>query len=215
MKKNIYIITIILFVIGGVGHYMFKENKVKNVFDEMYYAQFQSIPKLYTSTSYSKLIRENILKSLPRNVRNHYPDLKNEYYKADALNENEKITLVFYQDEENNRRLQVIGVNYYEDVEENLRFYFIYDIETKELKFVKPDIVSSMYRDTDYSTNDPEVIAEYMQKHDLTEEDLADYQEYFLYEKVLTDWFAHNPKSRFSLDDLGDVEIVETDVYEE
>lgn len=52
-------------------------------------------------------------------------------------------------------------------------------------------------------------------KHNLTEENLADYQDYFLYEKVLTDWFAHNPQSRFSLDDLGDVDIVETDVYEE
>ena len=47
-----------------------------------------------------------------------------------------------------------------------------------------------------------------MKKHNLTEEDLTGYQDYFLYEKVLTDWFAHNPKSRFSLNDLGKVKIV-------
>ena len=69
-----YIITIILLV--GVGHYMFKTNKVKNVFDEMYYAEFQSFPKLYTSTNYSRIIKANTLENLQRTVRDHYPDFK-------------------------------------------------------------------------------------------------------------------------------------------
>ncbi len=48
-----------------------------------------------------------------------------------------------------------------------------------------------------------------MEKHHLTEEDLTNDQDYFLYEKVLTDWFEHNPKSRFSLDHLGKVDIIQ------
>ncbi|HLR79256.1 MAG TPA: TipC family immunity protein [Bacillota bacterium] len=73
----------------------------------------------------------------------------------------------------------------------------------------KPDIVSDQYSDTDYSTNDPKEVAKFMEKHHLTEEDLTNDQDYFLYEKVLTDWFEHNPKSRFSLDHLGKVDIIQ------
>ena len=207
-----YFIIIIFLV--GLGHYMFKANKVKNVFDEMYYAEFQSFPKLYTSTSYSKLIRANILKCLPLNVRNYFPHAKNEYYRADAVNENEYLKIGYYKVNDKNS-LKILGLRFNEKDDGSLRFYFIYEVETKKLKIVKPDILLSEDSDTDSNTNDPKEVSKFMQKNDLTEEDLADYQDYFLYEKVLTDWFTHNPKSRFSLDDLGDVEIVETDVYEE
>lgn len=212
MKKIGYIAIILIVLLGGV--YLFRESKIKNVFDEMYYAQFQSFPRLYTSTSYSKLIKANILENLQQTVRNFYPDLKLEYYRDEILNKYEGITLVFIQEENGERVFELIGIKENE-THEALRFYFIYKVETKELKIVKPDIVLSEDSDTDNGINGSNEIAEFMEKNDLVEEDLADYQNYFLYEKVLSDWFAHNPKSRFSLDDLGDVEIVEADAYEE
>ena len=54
MKKFGYF-TIILFILLG-GVYLFRESKVKNVFDEMYYAEVQPIPKIYTSTSFQPLV---------------------------------------------------------------------------------------------------------------------------------------------------------------
>ncbi|HEX6594765.1 MAG TPA: TipC family immunity protein [Bacillota bacterium] len=91
---------------------------------------------------------------------------------------------------------------------DSLRYTSIYYLESDKLIIKHPEVVSEKYRNNDYSTNDPKEIAKFMEKHHLTEEDLAKYQDYFLYEKVLTDWFEHNPKSHFSLDDLGKVEIV-------
>ena len=44
-------------------------------------------------------------------------------------------------------------------------------------------------------------------KHGLAEEQAKEYQQYFLYEIFLTDWCRYN-SSEFSLDNLGDVEIV-------
>lgn len=211
MKKKWWLILALIFIIGS-GHYLFKTIKVKNVFDEMYYAQFQSIPGLYTSTSYSGLIKADILKSLPRNVRNHYSYLKTEYYKIEAMNEGERITLVFFQDENEGEILEYVGIMEGKR-EVALRYNYIYEVETQTMKIVKPDLVASEYRETENSTNDPKEIMKFLQENNLTEKDLKDYQNYFLYEKVLSDWFEHNPNSRFSMDDLGDVEIIEVEMY--
>lgn len=78
MKKLVYVMSIVILLIGS--HDVYKVTKVKNVFAEMYYAEVQSFPKLYTSTSYSSLIKANVLKNLQKTVRDFYPDFKQEYY---------------------------------------------------------------------------------------------------------------------------------------
>ena len=160
------------------GHYIFKEVKVKNVFDEMYYAEIQTVPMIYTSTSFSNLVKSKKLKGLAKSVKNEYPHFKQEIYTEDSLEENEYITIIFNTDEE---KMRINGIKDYD--EESLRYTVIYHLESHKLKIENVEIVSDRYRETDYSTNDPNEIAEFMQKHDLTEEDLADYQDYFLYEK--------------------------------
>lgn len=200
MRKTVYIIGVIFLLFGG--HYIFKTAKVKNVFDEMYYAEIQTVPMIYTSTSFSNLIKVGKLKNLSLNMKNEYPHFKQEIYTKESLEENEYIIIVFNTDEEN---LRINGIKDYG--EEGLRYTVIYHLESQKLILGNVEIVSDRYRETDYSTNDPNEFTKFMHENNLTEEDLVDYQNYFLYEKVLSDWFSDNPKSRFSMDDLGDVEI--------
>ena len=82
--------SIFILLIGG--HYVYKAIKVKNVFDEMHYAETQSVSGLHTATSFSNLIKAGVLKNLPRNMRNEFPDLKKERYRNEALNKNEDIS---------------------------------------------------------------------------------------------------------------------------
>ncbi|MFA8440222.1 TipC family immunity protein [Pueribacillus sp. YX66] len=130
MKKIIYVvISVVLLFIGG--HYVYKATKVKNVFDEMYYAEFQSVPKLYTSTSYTELIKAGVLKSSQKNVRDFFPDFKSEYYDSQSLPESERMTLNFYTEENNEEYLEILAIKEYENDNDRLRFYFIYDIGKK------------------------------------------------------------------------------------
>ncbi len=212
MKKIIYAILILVLSFAG-GHFVYKAAKVKNVFDEMYFAEVQPVSKMYTSTSFQNLVSAQVLENLPHTVRENYlPNLYQEAYKSDALKNNEGISVFFDKNEET---VTFIGtLDYSKDPAgekfEGFRFAYLYRVNSKQLiiREIELVIASNELEHQDSETNDPEEIAKFMEKHNISEEDLIKYEDYFLYDKVLTDWFAHNPKSRFSLDDLGNVEIL-------
>ena len=213
MRKIVYVIGIISLLFGG--HYIFKAAKVKNAFDEMYYADVQPIPKIYTTTSFQPLVVAKVLENIPDNVKKNYArNINLESYLEKSLQGNERLNLYF---DKNKEEVRVIGsLNYSKDPNESEALQIIYTYQMKSKKVTETiAVLSEEYAETDYRTSDLKEVGKFIEDHDLTEEDLTYYREYFLYEKLLPDWFAHNPKSRFSLDDLGGVEIVETELYEE
>lgn len=213
MRKIVYVIGIISLLFGG--HYIFKAAKVKNVFDEMYYADVQPIPKIYTTTSFQPLVVAKVLENIPDNVKKNYArNINLESYLEKALQGNESLDIYF---DKNREELTAIGaLNYSKDSNESEALQVIYTYQMKSKKVTETiAVLSEEYPETDYRTSELKEIEKFMEAHDLTKEDLTYYREYFLYEKLLADWFAHNPKSRFSLDDLGDVKVVETNLYVE
>ena len=206
MKKVSYIIIILIVLVGGV--YLFRESKVKNVFDEMYYADVQSVPKMYTSTSFQPLLLARILKKLPNDTRKNYlPDTSLINYAEESLEANEDISVYF---DKSKKEVIVIGaLDYSNDPNklEVLQIVYTYQIKSKKVTETI-EVLSDEYSKTKYRTSNQKEIKKFMEDHDLTEKDLAYYQEYFLYEKLLTDWFGRNIKSRYSRDDLGEVEII-------
>lgn len=213
MKKIGYIAIILIVLLGGV--YLFRESKVKNVFDEMYYADVQPIPKIYTSTSFQPLVVAKVLENIPDNVKRNYgQNINLESYLEQSLQGNERLNLYFGKNKE---EVRVIGsLNYSKDPNESEALQIIYTYQMKSKKITETiEVLSEEYAETDFRTSELKEIEKFMEEHDITEENLTYYREYFLYRKLLPDWFAHNPKSRFTLDDLGDIEIVEAGLYEE
>ena len=66
----------------------------------------------------------------------------------------------------------------------------------------------------DIKVDDPKEAPQILEEHKVTEEMMDDYKAHMLYDTLLSDWFSQNPASRFSMDDLGEVEIVKRPLAE-
>ncbi|MFA8439479.1 TipC family immunity protein, partial [Pueribacillus sp. YX66] len=160
---------------------MYKAIKVKNVFDEMYYAEVQPVSMMYTSTSFQNLVSAQVLENLPNTVRENYlPNLYQESYKNESLKSNEGISIFFDKNEET---VKFVGtLDYSNDPAgekfEGLRFAYLYSVNSKKLIISEIElvIVSNELAHKDIETKAPEEIAKFMKKHNLTEEDLTGYQ---------------------------------------
>ncbi|MBA4538865.1 TipC family immunity protein [Bacillus aquiflavi] len=108
MKKIAYTIIILVVVLGGI--YLFKANQIKNVFDEMYYAEVKTVLGGYTSTSFQNL---KVLKNIPENLRaNYLPNQNREIYNDASLNSNEGMSIFFDKKE---KTIEVIGIEDYKN----------------------------------------------------------------------------------------------------
>lgn len=177
---------------------MFRESKTQNVFDEMYYARAQSISNLYTTTSFANLKMARVIRNTQINVNEeHASKLMQESYLETALQENAELTLFFSGDK---KEFKITGIlNYSTDIDWSDRLRIIYKYQLGGKKLIREiEIVSGEYGDADYRTSDPKKVKQFMERHGLTEKDIAYYRNYFLYEKLLSDWFEHNPNSLFS-----------------
>ncbi|WP_262421779.1 TipC family immunity protein [Bacillus aquiflavi] len=112
-------------------------------------------------------------------------------------------------DKKKKKTIEVIGIEDYKN--ESLRFTYFYNLNSKKIIIKKNEMIR-VYDDPtkeSYSTSDPKEIEKFMKKHKMTKEELVNKKKYFLYDKLLTDWFTYNPKSKFSLEDLGEIYVEE------
>jgi len=86
----------------------------------------------------------------------------------------------------------------------NLTIRFAYYPKTKTLVLSAVDLI------TDYDGNKDKTLEEILQENNITQQDIRSYQEYFLYEKLLTDWVTGNKeRSLFTVDDFGEFTIID------
>lgn len=211
-----FLVICALIVVGIVIQVITKEVKVDNVFQEYYYSKVQSAPKLYTSTNFEGIEEADIMED--PSFREHlYGVGYNGSYEDEALKDDEEIYITFDQGK-GRKELRISATLILRESEEEeveqLNYRYVYSTEDRKLNIEKVTY-ESYYTEYDtegeYSiyTNEPEEILYHVEEHDLNLADVEDYIDYFLYDKVLTDWFEHNEKSKFSMDNLGDVEIID------
>ena len=170
---------------------LYKYKPVRNVFDEIYKGEINSRGPYYTANEFS-LNRIKWLKHIyGGGGMDPYP-----FYEFWTLNE-ENLPSDGYK----------IGKNMKLDVyEDTIKFYipFILQFEGYE----ETDKVSCVF---DYSPKEKTLyqsVGLHSDKITMTEEQLKEYQHYALYDMLIKSWCETNP-SAFSVDDIGDITIID------
>ena len=168
--------------------------RVQNIFDEMYYARVQTYYDDGRSFGQMPQI-EPVTRDEERFYRSD-GEFYN-YYEKEYLREGEKITIICSQDR------GLVRISAVKKLNEFKIFYrYSYYVRTKQME----EKVKCQYGEK-YGETIQEVIA-LAEEAGLTKKDLMEYKQYFLYDKLLTDWLSVN-SSRFSVNRWGNVEFIE------
>lgn len=192
LPKLVIIISVIL-VITAIAVVSYFVQAVQNPFDEMYYSAKQldmswggvNIPTMYTKTTYW---------SQPG--KRGGGDYASPYYEPSNIRENEYI-LVTYLVNSGSILISFRQV----DTDENhlLNIDMTYQIATKTLVF------ESLAASADCKTNSPYKL---LTDYNLTEADVRAYQNYVIYDILLTNWFNGNQStSHYTMENLGRLHI--------
>ena len=97
----------------------------------------------------------------------------------------------------------VINVVFHDDGD-YLILDFTYCLSDKTL------VLESVRLHVSYGGNKSKTLEEFLQENNITQQDIRNYQEYFLYEKLLTDWVTGNKeRSFFAVDNYGEFTVID------
>lgn len=91
----------------------------------------------------------------------------------------------------------------------SLYYTYVYDIKTRKLQIAPLTIFTYGYRDAgvEMAIEEGEEVSAFLREHEITREEIEGYRDYFLYDKVLSDWVEGNgERSLFTQEDHGDYE---------
>ena len=178
--------------------------RIQNVFDQMYYTRIRTHYDWWEGalgglgnkqSSFSKMPQ---IEPVSRDEESFYTEMQGfmNYYQDEYLREGESLVI---DCRSNEKKVYIVATKRFNGFE--IVYSYTYDIEEKCLK-EKVGYVGEK------TTVDIQEVLLMVEKSGLTKEDLLQYKKYFLYDKLLTDWLAVN-ESRFSINDLGNVEFIE------
>ena len=207
-KKLVMIIVIIVLVLLGGEKIYRRLTRVQNVFDQMYYIRMEDAKYYWLGRrdiSFRNMKQLRMQRGEDPNGAEMYWDVYREGYRE----EEHRIQLIF------NKRTKYIvffATWHFEEESELVRFTYRYDVTKKILEKGLIDIIEDAFGTTGKDSRElteQEEIDEFLKRRNLIWDELEEFQEYFLYEKILVDWFEANSKgNKFSIDNLG--EYVET-----
>jgi len=209
-SKKWHIITIVfaLFLISLCIYKQFI--RVQNIFDQIFYDRVQtSFEKLFVGSSFDKMPQIDGVKQWGSTV-DYYGEYENNY-KKEYLNYGERI----YIDCSSDSKVMIINaVKQFDGLK--IIFSYTYDVRKKQLT----ETVECRYGELAYGDRNGDIVyykeyiddlqevLEFIEANGLTKEDLIKYKQYFLYDKLLTDWLDAN-YSRFSANRWGRVKYIE------
>ena len=118
-------------------------------------------------------------------------------YKGEYLREGERLNIYF------SRNPGVVHINAEKQLNEFIIvFRYVYDIKTRQLQ----ESLACGFGEK-HSTDIQEVLM-IAEEAGFSKEDLMEYKQYFLYDKLLTDWLEAN-ESRFTIGSWGRVDFME------
>lgn len=211
MKKGHAILLIIIAL--STLLVVMPKRMIQNVFDEMYYAHEKTTLIPFTQTHYKNTHINHKAEDTFR-----YPDDERffeNYLIGSFTNDNELIQIQGYMREKILKFSCKVGFDGYEESHAMtgtaLWLEYRYDIKQRTL-FIDPLSIASFdltVSHNTFSVNDTNVVREFLESKGLAEVDIEKWNNYFLYEKVLSDWFqANTGKTHYSMENLGNLEII-------
>lgn len=203
-KVIISLVVVVMIILFGVGYY--KEFiKVQNVFDQMYYTRVRDS---YDWFGGNRGTLFDNMKQLENTIKDEeLLDTKigffGEEYKQEYLDENHSISITFYREE---REVHFYYRIIFPEESEKIDMQYTYHLNSRNL-VKEPLIIKKWQIGDNYEpiTNETE-INDFLSRHNLTVKDLDKLQEWFLYDKILVDFFdANEGSTRFTIDDMGKV----------
>ncbi len=236
-KRNIIISIILIFSLWYYENYIL----VDNVFDYMYYSRAEQ--RLFINENeietmeYEYYEPQNALQHVFSFMGNDISELQvlsSDYYyfPIDELKQDNytfvdsKYAGIYIEPTNFEYSIKAADINfnyfvYFESLENpgiyyNVNFEYWYKPYTNtlypHLEFNK-DIETALQVGDEYTY---EEVAEILAEFNISAQDLEEIHQWFLYDRVLKDFFTYNEnKTRFSMDDLGDFEIAELNTYYE
>lgn len=205
MKKPIKKLLILLVSLIGVlvSINVYNKMKVKNIFDEIYYAGAGA-----TNEPFEK----------PRSVIENIPDIESQVYYLSSISENgEKITEERYQEGKlpdsmsnlsmvfySKKKKMIINVSYNITSTVNLSIDSTYDISKKRL--VKTVSFFDKERKGSVFVNDKNDVKNYLTTYNISEKQINTWNNQGMNHILLKDWTSVYP-SKYSPSNLGNVEI--------
>jgi hypothetical protein len=206
MRKRCLLLLIILIAACLLIYIV---DKVQNIFDEMYYALSETsiIPPTladYSDLSYVDAINRKIIDEFGR-FRIYYDQSFDSYAQIRLIGDiNEKKISIYVR----------IDFEDYEITNGRLGYciwlVYEYDVNKKTLSGLPLEVVQAEYTHrTDSIVMAREDARSFLTEHGIDIEMIEEWNQYYLYDKVLADWFRYNGwRSRFSINNLGNVKIV-------
>ncbi len=199
LRKSIILLVAFMFI-ASTTLYFYKTNQVKNVFDEIYFAEFKSIFGGYTETSF---VGNDYLDSMSRSdynqTLNSYGSI-DQYYLPEKLNKEEILNIRFTPKE-----FQVemyLSTNL--DSSTSLLVEYQYNAKKKALSLSRVTVYVNT-KTTTLTFSEEDEIIEILSSHGLSEDYIKERSQHML-EKVLQDWFDLNgDKSNYSIEDWGEI----------
>ena len=197
MKKINKIKSIVVIIVLVFALIYLLSNRTKNVFEEMYYSECPSVIKGGITNTSLLSIRECYRGngSLEYELGEKIYDMK--------LNENVGIEVSI-------KKNQKVNINpyfknsYFENSKYYVSMYWLYSIEEKIL------YVSTTLKERathEIAQNMEEVLPQFLAEQGIDATTLEEVSDIML-EEFLRQWFEGNSMSKFSMEDLGDFEIV-------
>ena len=194
-------VVLCILLVWGVTHIL-RSTKVTNVFDEMYYSVAHPS---YTSTSIGFLRPVREVASLRDVVDNdEAQDSYHGAYKWEYLNSGESLYLIFDVEERRYVISAMVSCNnsYFDSYYLTLDYIYYPDTKTLVLEPVRLHIA--------YDGDQNKTLEEFLEENHISQQDIRDYQEYFLYKKLLTDWVTGNgERSLFTVGNYGDFTVID------
>ena len=211
MKRKVLICVVLsALVLMGIFYFL-NYGRVKNVFDEIYYSELKLMDRGAGSTPNPSLANvESIMYGEWGSLDSRWYEGEStiETYIEGVLDENKSLWLSF------NKKKQTVVLFYIIDLDErvSLDFKYDYSVDTKQLYQIV-EIYDGTLSDDRIKKGDE--IYPYLEKYGISIDEVKRLSDEGLYDIFLTDWFEGNAEySRFSMDDLGDIEIIKDSILE-
>lgn len=202
-KKRKIILGTILVVAMLLSGFLYYRNfiRVKNVFDQMYYTMVQNHFDWWGGNRTTLFGNMEQLVSRDPEVSHIEEGFFIEMYKNEYLEKNQSISIDFIKKD----RKIVFSFGYeFPETDERMWLTYSYDIKSKRLLKEPVTIVSEQYEDAEHFNTNEDDINDFLSRHSLTRTEMDELHEWFLYDRILADWFdANGNKTRFSLENLG------------
>ena len=208
-------VLVVALVVGGFFHW--ENRRIHNVFDEMYVSVvmqtrnwnvFHEAGVRFNYPEYTDA-RFGFVKAI--NGLAHDIDNKDFFwggYDKGALKDTEDISIYVHLDDQD----FFLAFDYEIEQDKYLKYRCVYSFKTKAFE-IEPLKIYTRNADqygVEVVVDDGQQVSAFLHEHNISRESIERYRDYFLYDKLLTDWITDNSKhTKFAVDNYGDFKLID------